>query len=770
MLEGQGLLWQERWQQMCDYLRKMPLSYKGAMIIYTIFFAGLFSQFLLFGDFVAPYLPSIELRAPAIELENGYSENRKFSDYSNSYIPEISEALSGVRSGWLTLWNQRNELGRPLYQLSGFTSAYLPSWVMAQFIDNPWKFITILSIFTCFISGLFLIFFFKELNLAPLAALVGGVSLAASPFFMYWLTFPMFPATWCWAAGALCGLTRIAKKTDLLGWIILAFSIYSLGMTAYPQPVVYNGYIILGYGIYLARGRLESGWSSLREFIFFSSSAAFIGMVFVLPVYIDLAYIAANSSRVSPPPSFFSMYLPHIDNWDDLILFISLLTLPEIFGNPISSNFPFEYNGLSTTVIVLLFTLIGLFGAFQKTWGWWIAVVMFLAMTFSRDLYEFGAQYFGFNLSPSIPLGGIMLPLIVIATIGVDELISCESAKHRCILIVSSIFIICFFIAISIAWGTSKGHELRWHVLVIALVSFGLLMAQIDKTRPWLLILVLAIITAAFSYPLMIRQSAESIAKTSPLVMAVKKELAESGGRFAIVGSDLRVLPPNLNATLGLDSIHSYNSLSSLRYQSLINELGGDPKFLGRWNASIAPDYNSSVFWMSNITLILAPQRLNELNLDFLFEVSGVYLHKVKSSIGDVVQILSSSVQGNHGAFSISDPRGKAISYPVKKNDQGDLFELDLVPVNSSSVLILSQKFHRDWQAKVLTKIGWEAAETSVVNGVFQGVSLPPESRFIRMEFKPYARYAWLGHFFWLGMFVFMAFRIWTSRHRVQAS
>lgn len=750
---------------MRDYLRNMPLNYSGVLIIYTIFLAGLFSPFLFFGDVVAPHRQSIELRAPEVGIEKEYAENRKFNDYPNAYIPEISEHLHGIRSGWLTLWTDKTELGRPIYQISGFSPAYFPSWFLAHLTDSPWRFITLLSLFTCFLGGLFVILFSRESGLHPIAALVGGVSLGASPFFMYWLTFPMFPATWCWMAGMLWGLTRIAKKADLLSWLVTAFSVYSLGMAAYPQPVVYNAYILLGYGVYLAKIQLESGWGNLSKFLLFGVSAAVVGAALVLPVYIDLAHIAANSSRVSPPPSFFYDVSSQIANWDDAIRFVSFITFPEIFGNPISSNFPFGYDGLSVTLIVLLFSLIGLFGAFQKTWGWWIAVVVFLVLTLSRDLYEFGAKYLGFNLSPSTPLGSIMLPLVVIAAIGANELHVRLQGRRR--LVIGAMFTVCSVIFLSLWWGVNKGHDLHWHIVVVAFAVLGLLLAQIDKSRPWLVILSLAIVVAVFSYPLMLRQSPESIAKTSPLVEAVRNELSERGGRFAIVDSDLRVLPPNLNATLGLDSIHSYNSLSSLRYQRLIAELGGDSKFLGRWNASIAPDYNSSVFWKSNITLILASHRLNEQNLEFLREVSGVYLHKVKSSIGNGVQVLSSSVEGAHGVFSIADPRGKVIHYPVKKVDQGDLIDLDLAPVNSSSVLVMSQKYHRDWQAKVLTKFGWEAAETTVVNGIFQGVSLPPESRSIRMEFKPHARFAWVGHFFWLGMFALIAFQMWKTRRRI---
>jgi len=33
---------------------------------------------------------------------------------------------------------------------------------------------------------------------------------------------------------------------------------------------------------------------------------------------------------------------------------------------------------------------------------------------------------------------------------------------------------------------------------------------------------------------------------------------------------------------------------------------------------------------------------------------------------------------------------------------------------------------------------------------VFQGVKLAPEATQVRLQFKPYVRYAWVAHAFWL--------------------
>src|SRR5690606_13119088 len=152
----------------------------------------------------------------------------------------------------------------------------------------------------------------------------------------------------------------------------------------------------------------------------------------------------------------------------------------------------------------------------------------------------------------------------------------------------------------------------------------GLLIAQYDRFRPMLLMLALASLLGITSYPLILKQELSQIAMTSSLVERVRDNLP-SGSRYAVGTPGVSVLPPNLNTTLDLASVHSYNSLSSTRYHTLIKSLGGEVLTNGRWNGAISPDYSGAMFWMSNISLILSPGELTHENLEFLGEESGIH-------------------------------------------------------------------------------------------------------------------------------------------------
>jgi len=157
---------------------------------------------------------------------------------------------------------------------------------------------------------------------------------------------------------------------------------------------------------------------------------------------------------------------------------------------------------------------------------------------------------------------------------------------------------------------------------------------------------------------------------------------------------------------------------------------------------------------------MLSPTMLTHENLEYLGEESGVHLHKVISRMGDSLQVTlppqtSTVADGLH----IADPRFLIKHTSAKLLDQGDLLEFEVVS-GAQSVLILSQKFHRDWQAKTFDQSGWTSAKTIVVNGVFQGVLLPLNAQRVRLEFKPYARYAWVAHVFWLTLLALIGFTV----------
>jgi hypothetical protein len=732
-------------------------NYKQAAFCYCIAIVILFFQYISY--VVAPSRQEIEVGLSSTS-HAAFIENRKLADHTLAYLPEVSLHTKTPRSGWLPLWTNSNELGRPLYQMWGFSSTYLPTLVFSKLLSDPWRIITALSLGFSALAGFFIMLYSREIGLNPLAGLVAGISLAASPFLMYWLITPMFAAVWCWSAGALWAVTRLHKRHDFLAWGVLAFSVYSLLMAAYPQPVVFHAYLLGVYGLWLLYTRQQAGAREAFNFFLLAASAVLFGAMLAFPVYYDLAMMAVDSARIAPKPSFFTEVLPTFTNLTEVLHFLVMGTVPEIVGNPIAPSYPYSYEGLSVTLVVLFFATAALLTSFKKTVGWWLAVALLFALTFSHSLYTVGVKYLGFNLSQNTPLSSIMLPLTVICAFGVDAL--SKMVERRNVIVLISTAVTLLFIAMGVALGFARNDTLRWGVVAGMLLVAILLMAQCHRHRPLLLMIALAAVLNISAYPLMLKQDRSEIAMTSPLVEKIRTNLA-SGSRYAAMDYEVSALPPNFNALLGLASVHTYNSLSSTRYHTLVKALGGEVMMYGRWNSVISPDFSSPVFWMSNIGLILSSNKIAHGNLESLGQQSGVHLYRVVSRMGESLQVAVPQGSIATTAVFLDDPRTLTQGTPVKTQDSGDVLQFN-VPLSVPSIFVLSQKFHSDWHASAYTQGAWQEVPTVEINGVFQGVILPAAAKQVRLEFKPLVRFAWIAHLAWLVLLIVGAFKVIRSR------
>jgi hypothetical protein len=533
-------------------------------------------------------------------------------------------------------------------------------------------------------------------------------------------------------------------------------------MTAYPQAIVYNMYIITGYVIYVSfqKKRVEKlriGW-----FILLLAGSVVVGGGLALPPYLDLLHITSESSRVSPEVSFFTMYLPKVSDIDEAVRFLTTSTVPELFGNPIETEYVFSYDGISISLLVLFLATVALFSAFRNTWGWWVAVAIFSALTFSPDFYKFGVNYLGFNLSPSTPLGAIILPIYILAAIGVDKLLAHSQENSDSFAVWVAFAVLIVVTTIGIGYGIKKSIPVNWVFFSGCVVMTCLLLYHYIRPHPACIFFALAITMATTSFPLVLRQELSSTMASTTLTRKVIANLP-TGSRIAVAGTGVHVLPPNFNASLDIASVHSYNSLSSKRYLTLIGALGGDVQTYGRWNSNISPDFNSPMFWMSNIGLVLSEAKIEHANLKHLGVESGVHFHGVVSRMGQSVQVVPEKPLESNGMSRFMDPRLLAGGSLSSSTDKGDLLEFDLVQ-QVESILVLSQKYHQHWHAEVLDSSGWMPAATTSVNGVFQGVIVPINAQRIRLEFKPYSRFAWLGHLFWLFLLLIFGIQAWQRR------
>jgi hypothetical protein len=740
----------------------MP-NVRNASLIYAILFFALIHPFWLFGELVVPYRLASEIGAPP--APTSHIENRKFSDYWRVSIPGLRDHLQKPRFGGVALWTDHNELGRPPLHIMGLSPAYAPIWLFSKITANPFRLLTVLSLGTCFLAGLFVVLLCKELSLEPIAGLLAGASIAASPLMMYWLTFPMFLSTICWSAGCLYALTRLARSIDPPGCAALAFSSYSLLMTGYPQAMVYHAYILAGYLAWCAyRRRHSMGMASAIRYLAAVIAACVAGTLLVLPVYLDVAEVTAQSARVSPDISFFLEAVYKIDSIASALRFFSLATFPEIVGNPISSLYRLSYDGASITALVLFFAFYSLLQCWRETWGWWLASALLCAFALIVPLYAFGVRYMGLNLSRSTPMGGIILPLTMILAYGVNDLVRRFPFDASAARLAVAGTLTCFAVALCFYW--SAGLDIRWNIVLATLCVVCLLSPLCNSFRTVSLIGALVVTGVYVSFPLMLRQPQADLIPASAMVDKIRTG-TPAGARFAVAAPGSGVLLPNINEIFDVTSIHSYDSLSSRRYQALIRELGGQIETYGRLNETISPDYDSQAFWMSNIGLVMSTTMLSHQNLEHIGDEGPVHFYRVVNRMGCCLQAALPD-QTKSARIELPDQRGIETRRPPKTKDEGDLKEIEVYS-QQPSLLVLSQQYDSNWHATVQTPSGWAPAPTSVVNGVFQGVVLSGNIQTVRLQYMPFARFAWISSLFWALVLLLLAVQAGYSRLRLTA-
>ena len=721
-------------------------GYRQAVLLYGLLFALLTWPFWVSGQVIAPHRAQRELGLPA--TSGPLPENRDFNDCFCVFLPEVEQHLNGPRSGWLALWSSRNELGRPLYHVSGFSPAYAPSWVLSRLCREPHRFLTILSLGQVFLGGLFMIGLAREMGWSPVTGLVAGGLTASSPFVLFWLSFPMFVGTWVWSVGALWAVRRLAAGWNFPGWALLAFSSYSLAMTGYPQLVVYHAYLLAGCsGVLLTRRWRASGARGAGALAGRLASAVVIAALLVLPAYRDLAVAWRDSLRVHPEPSFFTVVLPRVHQWSDAVRWQVRAALPQLAGRPILPGHPLNCDGLIATPLLLLLAALGVLASFRQACGWVGATLVFLAVAFIPGVLEFGVRYLGLSLSRTNPVAALFLPLAVLAALGVESVVRKRVLRFQMAAVLAAGVAV---LAVDLIWAAGQPWPVQGAAVgAVLAVGAAAAWAWIRPAPGWW-VLALGLNAAWFGFPLMLRQDPAAVARTSPLVERLHRELAPDE-RYAVVPPATSVLPPNANALVGLNSVHTYDSLSSRRYQAAVAALGGAMRTLGRWNTSIAPDPAGAVCWMSNIAVLIAREPPAGPGLEPAENVGPVWLARVKSRMGPALQVRWEDPGAGVADLTIGDQRVRPHSRPLVRRDEGDLVEL-AVKDPAPSVVVLSRQYHRDWRAEVQAGRGWLPVPTTAINGIFLGARLPAGTNLVRFRFEPWVRWAWVGHIFWLGI------------------
>lgn len=715
------------------------MSYRVAFFLLAVVFAMVFAAVLFRGEVIFPHGNGLE--AGSLEGDPpALPSNRKFSDESSVFIPELANNLDTNRRGWLATWNPHVELGRPASQLSGLNRSYPLTNLLACLTKNPFVLYTVLVLVTIAGTGVFFLLFLRALGLHAAAALVAVVGLVFTTMMSYWLTFIMFLSPICWTVCLLWLITQFTRRPSWFAALGMAFATYSLLLTAYPQIIVLDGYLFAGFGMIRLR-QVAGGFPARLRVGLALFGCASVGALAALPVYLDLWTLAQDSVRMSGPgDGFFLGVMPAVGNLGAMASSLATIIDWSWLGNGIDPAYPIKFNGLSfTPVFAGLICLSFLLRPRVETVYWQVFLVASLLGTIIPALYLFAVHHLGFGLSRIQLLAGGIVPGFILCGYSFDRILKKElSLTFAGVGWALLPFVELGAVAIFV-WPSEQLH------VAAVIVSLGLLAGLLCSLyfRSIALMVGLAIISALlYGRPLILSRPLHSIHLSSKLVEAVKI-LTPGGSRFAVADRSLAwQLPPNQEGLLGLASVNSYNSLLSRRYARQVRKwslTGPDGparqfRFLDI-NLALADE----MFSLSDVRVILSARPLHSDRLTKFGDINGIKLYQPTAPPISLLQ--TPRFQAGRGIGATIDRLSVVTRKPTSPAEQkSDFQEIQVTASPEETLLFLSQQFHPDWKA-VSKKM---PLRTVLVNGFYQGVIIPPRTTEVNLSFRPLVLWSWV--------------------------
>ncbi|MBK7876124.1 MAG: hypothetical protein IPJ77_10280 [Planctomycetes bacterium] len=740
------------------------MSARFALVAVGLVLVAFFAPILGRGRVVFPHDNALQVGLVGEGVGDGEASNLRFSDQSSFYVPELEAHLSSPRSGWIATWTNAVQMGRPMTHLSGFSPAYPPTWVAMRFSDDPFVLYTWIFAMTLAATAAFAFAFFRALGLDPWICTAGACSAAFGVPVLYWSTFLMNASGICWTFCLLWLVTRQVERPGLARAIGIACATGLLLLSAYPQHVVWHGAFLAAWTLH--RIVRTSGTVRSRSVVVMGLGASVVGGVLAAaPVLVDIALALARSARTEVDPDFFVSALPRVESFRALVAQFALLVDPRIVGDPIHPDFPLGFKGICFGPLIALALCLSWWrGAWRDHLPAYLLLAVSLGMLFVPGLFRWGVEHLGLSLSRTLPSWGALVPAIVCGTMTLDRVVRDGRGLSRTTVATWCVAIVAGVVGLRVACDPwiLPGGERGW-LVTLALVVGGTV-ALVVLRRAWLIAVIACAIVFAEGSGLVLERPRAGIRTTSPLVEGLQ-ERVRSGGRYAIVGDHPKfTLPANQELLLGLASVHSYDSLSPQTYQQWVLRLSvGGTRVYGRRFNRIQDEslIAAGELEKAGVTHVVSGRAIRAPNLTPDVALGPFLVYRTKAEVAPALVLPAARVSFAEGGAASSGTWTRAeFEHAQVLEDLGDRVRVHVDADGAERWLVLRRQFHPQWVAH--DGSGREL-DCMLVDGFYQGVRVPNGVDEVELEFRPWARFAWVP---WPAFVLLFALVTLTSRRR----
>ncbi len=675
----------------------------------------------------------------------------------------------------LPLWNPYAFSGTPL--LGNLqNAAFYPLNVLFFFFpfEIAW---TILVFLQPFLSGIFLYFYLRKINLQQLSSFLGGVVFAFCGFNVAWLEWNTIVHTALWLPLILLAKEYLLEKITWKWVIILIFAESSQFFAGHLQIWFYSfliSNVYLWIRIWSITKPEQISFKS-TFFSFFRKYKPFMWIGFFILLLTSIVwiqtfqFIGLSSRDIDVQWQKEGWFLP----WQHLIQFV----IPDFFGNPSTLNYWGVWNYGEfigyVSLLPLLFAIYSLLFRYDKK-TFFFGTLFFVSLIFSLPSFLSTSIFllhipFLSTAQPTRLLFITDFSLAVLAALGCDNFLKKKTRIYLPLLAMSSLFILLWtFIFLGNTMfhipldylATAKRNSILPTLIFISLCVFLLLYIKVTIKYKQAIVIILLVITLFDLYRFHTKfntfSNAAYLYPTTETISFLKKNL----GNYRIMSLDSRILPPNFPSVYKLQSIEGYDPLYLRRYAELIaaserGEPNINPPF--GLNRIITPhNFNSKVIDLLSVKYILSLSDISSPKVKKVFQEGETRIYQNLLAQPKVFLVKKTSYAKNKSdaikkmfneSFNIKDEaivedkrivRGK----PIERNWSGGEVKVLQYSENKISIetniersenhenegfVVLTDTYYPGWRAFIINKETDFSYDTDILRTDynFRGIIVP---------------------------------------------
>lgn len=458
------------------------------------------------------------------------------------------------------------------------------------------------------LAALFLYVYLRNKQIPPWVSVFGGLVWAFCGFAIAWLTWGTILQTAVW-------LPLLLLAIDNSWPVLLVVSSVGALFAGHAQVALY---ILLFAGAY-----------GFRKFSRQLIAAAACAVVISSVQWVPMAQLVMHSSRLTDAGAWLKdgWFLP----WQHLVQFVA----PDFFGNPATLNYFGVWNyGEFVGYIGILPLMFALYAVITRrdrlTRFYAVAagiIFLFLLPTPLAALpYRLHIPVL-FSLQPTRLMVLVDFCFAVLAALGLDAYVRKSDNK-----IIFTILAVAILLGALWIYATGANLEVSRHNLILPSILFGLSIG-ILLVRKWKHIFLVCVISLTifdlfrFGWKFTPFTPPEYFFPTTKAVAFLQSQHKP----FRVMSLDNRIMPPNVGAYYGIESIEGYDPLYDARYEEFIaalnrREPNSTPPF-GFNRIVTTPTIDSPLLPLLNVTYVLALEDVRSPDLELMYREGNTRIY-----------------------------------------------------------------------------------------------------------------------------------------------